>query len=65
MCRHLAYLGPPVPLSRLLFDPPQQTFLIEAIKDQLTELEWRLNVNREAVEYVDPLPPLVLVEEEE
>lgn len=22
MCRHLAYLGPPVPLSRLLFDPP-------------------------------------------
>lgn len=22
MCRHLAYLGPPVPLSRWLFDPP-------------------------------------------
>jgi glutamine amidotransferase len=22
MCRHLAYLGPPVPLARLLFDPP-------------------------------------------
>jgi glutamine amidotransferase len=22
MCRHLAYLGPPRPLSRLLFDPP-------------------------------------------
>ncbi|MEV6489919.1 ergothioneine biosynthesis protein EgtC [Actinoplanes sp. NPDC051633] len=22
MCRHLAYLGPPAPLSRLLFDPP-------------------------------------------
>jgi len=22
MCRHLAYLGPPVPLSRLLFEPP-------------------------------------------
>lgn len=22
MCRHLAYAGPPVPLSRLLFDPP-------------------------------------------
>jgi gamma-glutamyl hercynylcysteine S-oxide hydrolase len=22
MCRHLAYLGPPLPLSRLLFDPP-------------------------------------------
>lgn len=22
MCRHLAYLGPPVPLSALLFDPP-------------------------------------------
>jgi glutamine amidotransferase len=22
VCRHLAYLGPPIPLSRLLFDPP-------------------------------------------
>ena len=22
MCRHVAYLGPPIPLSRLLFDPP-------------------------------------------
>jgi len=22
MCRHLAYLGPPAPLARLLFDPP-------------------------------------------
>lgn len=22
MCRHLAYLGPPIPLSHLLFDPP-------------------------------------------
>jgi glutamine amidotransferase len=22
MCRHLAYLGPPVPLGRLLLDPP-------------------------------------------
>jgi glutamine amidotransferase len=22
MCRHVAYLGPPLPLSRLLFDPP-------------------------------------------
>lgn len=22
MCRHLVYLGPPVPLARLLFDPP-------------------------------------------
>ncbi|MBM2619633.1 ergothioneine biosynthesis protein EgtC [Actinoplanes sp. LDG1-06] len=22
MCRHLAYLGPPVPLARLLFEPP-------------------------------------------
>jgi gamma-glutamyl hercynylcysteine S-oxide hydrolase len=22
MCRHLAYLGPPLPLAALLFDPP-------------------------------------------
>lgn len=29
--------------TRLIFDPPQTGFLIEAIKDQIKELEWRLN----------------------
>lgn len=33
--------------TRLLFDPPQSGFLITAIKEQISELEWRLNVQIE------------------
>lgn len=29
---------------RLLWDPPQNSFLLENLKDQAKELEWRLNV---------------------
>lgn len=29
---------------RLSFDPPQNSFLIESIKDQLREFEWRMEV---------------------
>lgn len=29
---------------RLLFDPPETSFAITAIKEQIQELEWRLNV---------------------
>lgn len=29
---------------RLVFDPPQASAMIEAIKQQISELEWRLNV---------------------
>jgi hypothetical protein len=32
---------------RLLFDPPQMGYLVDAIKDQIKELEWRLNVQIE------------------
>ena len=28
---------------RLVFDPPQSGFLVEAIKEQIKEYEWRLN----------------------
>lgn len=28
--------------TRLIFDPPQSGFLIEAIKDQIAEITWRL-----------------------
>lgn len=35
---------------RLMFDPPQNTGLIQAIDRQIAELEWRLNVA------VDPGP---------
>lgn len=33
--------------TRLLFDPPTTSFLIEAAQKQIEEHEWRLNVNRE------------------
>lgn len=32
---------------RLVFDPPQIGHLVEAIRLQITELEWRLNVQAE------------------
>jgi hypothetical protein len=44
--------------ARLLFDPPTVSYLLDATKQQLQEHEWRLNVNREATEYVDPDPPI-------
>jgi hypothetical protein len=47
--------------ARLLFDPPLQSFLIAVIQEQLREAEWRLNTNREAIKWVDPDPPTVLV----
>lgn len=36
--------------TRLSFDPPSNSFLIDAIKEQIKELEWRLNVQ------VEPAP---------
>lgn len=32
---------------RLLFDPPSSSFITEAIKDQIKEYEWRLNIQVE------------------
>ena len=46
---------------RLLFDPPASAFLLDSTKEHLREQEWRLNVNREETEWVDPDPPAVLV----
>lgn len=43
---------------RMLFDPPQTSFHIDAMKQQIQELEWRLNVQRESVSWVNPIPPL-------
>jgi len=40
---------------RLLFDPPTTSYLITAMKEQVQELEWRLNVVREGDLY--PIPP--------
>lgn len=39
---------------RMLFDPPTTSFLINAMNEQVKELEWRLNVQRESLSWVDP-----------
>lgn len=41
---------------RLVFDPPTTAHLLSAMEKQVQELEWRINVNREETEWVDPLP---------
>ena len=45
--------------TRLSFDPPTLSFLLDAAKAQLLEKQWRLNVNREATEWTDPESDLV------
>lgn len=39
---------------RLIFDPPQTSYHLESIKEQIRELEFRLNVKREGESWVDP-----------
>lgn len=39
---------------RLLFDPPNTGFTTAAIEKQIKEMEWRLNVQREDEEWIDP-----------
>jgi hypothetical protein len=46
---------------RLLFDPPQNSFLVDSIQKQIEEFEWRLQVQREP--YV--LTALEALEEED
>lgn len=43
---------------RLLFDPPSTPHAINAMKEQITELEWRLNTQREATSWVTPEIPI-------
>lgn len=45
---------------RLLFDPPNTSFVIESMNKQIAELEWRLNVVREGDSWVDPDPQPVV-----
>lgn len=42
---------------RLLFDPPTTSYLMEAFKEQVREMEWRLNVVREGDEWEQKLNP--------
>lgn len=48
---------------RQLFDPPTTSYLITAVENQIRELEWRLNVNRETTDWVDP-DPIVIIDED-
>ena len=38
---------------KIAFDPPASSTVLEAYKQQATELEWRLNVQAESAEYFD------------
>jgi hypothetical protein len=42
---------------KYLFDPPTTSYLQDAVKQQITELEFRLNVLWETTGWVDPTPP--------
>jgi hypothetical protein len=46
---------------RLLFDPPATSFAIDAVKSQIAEYEWLINVCREVQIWPDPV---VVVPEE-
>ena len=45
---------------RMLFDPPTLSYLIDAMKEQIKELEWRMNVYREETGWTDPDPDPIL-----
>jgi hypothetical protein len=47
---------------RMLFDPPTLGYLIDAMKAQITELEWRINVQRESVAWIDPDPDVFILD---
>lgn len=44
---------------RMLFDPPSSGFHTAAMQEQIRELEWRINTQREDTEWTEP-DPLVL-----
>lgn len=39
---------------RILFDPPTTSFLLNAMKEQYQELEWRLSIKREGDAWTPP-----------
>lgn len=49
---------------RMLFDPPTLGYVLDAMKEQIKELEWRINAQRESVAWTDPNLAIVLVVEE-
>lgn len=47
---------------RMLFDPPTTSYLLDAMKTQIEEYEWRLSTMREWA--LDPVDPRTIVDEE-
>lgn len=45
---------------KLLFDPPQTSYVMTALNEERRELEWRLNVTREDISWIDPDPDEVI-----
>lgn len=43
--------------TRFIFDPPSTSYAIAAFEKQIEQIEWRLSVNREGHNWVDPDPP--------
>ena len=41
---------------RMLFDPPNTSFVLSAMQEQLKELEWRISVQRESTDWTSPNP---------
>lgn len=48
---------------RMFFDMPATSFAIAAMNEQIQQLEWRISVMREDVDWVDPDPPEPVEEE--
>jgi hypothetical protein len=48
----------------MLFDPPTTGYHVEAMQQQIKELEWRINARREDTEWIDPIPPVIVIIEE-
>jgi hypothetical protein len=43
---------------KTFFDPPEGRYAIQATDGQLAQMLWRLNVNRENADWVDPNPDI-------
>ena len=48
--------------TRLAFDPPTTSDVIDSLKNQIAELESRIRDNRESLEWVDPDPEVVIID---
>jgi len=48
--------------TRILFDPPATSFLLDAYAKQIEEAVWRISVRHEANNWVDPDPGFILVD---